>query len=50
MKKIPAPAKIIVNEYANSHQGCLIPHQHFMAMVFKIIKVLKDYKLARYGK
>lgn len=50
MKKIPAPAKIIVNEYANSHQGCLIPHQHFMAMVFKIIKSLKDYKSARSGK
>ena len=26
MKKIPAPAKITVNKYANSHQSCLIPH------------------------
>ena len=44
MKKIPAPAKIVVNEYANSHQNCLIPHQHFMAMVFKIIKSLQEYR------
>jgi hypothetical protein len=44
MKKIPAPAKIVVNEYANKHQGCLIPHQHFMAMIFKIIKSLREYK------
>jgi len=48
--KIPAPAKIIINKYANEHQGCLIPHQHFMAMVFDVIKVLRDYKLARAGK
>ena len=45
--KIIPPAKIIINKYSNSHQGCLIPHQHFMAMVFDIIKVLRDYKLAR---
>lgn len=44
MKKIPAPAKIIVNEYANKHQNCLIPHQHFMAMVFKIIGALQEYR------
>jgi DNA polymerase III delta prime subunit len=44
MKKVPAPAKIVVNEYANKHQNCLIPHQHFMAMVFKIIKTLQDYR------
>ena len=46
MKKIPAPAKIIVNEYANTHQGCLIPHQHFLSMVFKINKALQDYRKA----
>jgi len=46
-EKIPAPAKIIINKYANEHQGCLIPHQHFMAMVFDVIKVLRDYKVAR---
>ena len=50
MKKIPAPAKIIVNKYANEHQGCLIPHQHFMAMVFAIIKALQSYKKAVMGK
>lgn len=46
MKKIPASAKIIVNKYANSHQGCLIPHQHFMAMMFEIIKSLQAYRKA----
>ncbi len=50
MKTIPAPAKIIVNKFANSHQNCLIPHQHFMAMVFVIIKTLQDYRLAKLGK
>jgi replication factor C small subunit len=50
MKTIPAPAKIIVNKFANSHQNCLIPHQHFMAMVFAIIKALQDYRLAKLGK
>jgi DNA polymerase III delta prime subunit len=44
MKKIPAPAKIIVNKYSNSHQNCLIPHMHFMGMVFEIIKSLQEYK------
>jgi DNA polymerase III delta prime subunit len=48
--KIPAPAKIIINKYANEHQGCLIPHQHFMAMVFDVIKALREYKLVRAGK
>jgi len=47
MKKIPAPVKITVNKYSNSHQGCLIPHMHFMAMVFEIIKILRDYRTAR---
>ena len=50
MKQIPAPAKIVVNKYANSHQGCLIPHQHFMAMVFEIVKTLQAYKKAVMGK
>ncbi len=43
-KKIPAPAKIIINKYSNSHQGCLIPHMHFMGMVFDIIKSLRELK------
>lgn len=50
MKKIPAPAKIIVNKYSNSHQGCLIPHMHFMAMVFDVIKALQTYRKAVLGK
>jgi replication factor C small subunit len=50
MKKIPAPVKITVNKYSNSHQGCLIPHMHFMAMVFEIIKVLQDYRKVVAGK
>ena len=50
MKKIPAPVKITVNKYSNSHQGCLIPHMHFMAMIFEIIKVLQDYRKAVVGK
>jgi len=50
MKKIPAPAKILVNKYSNSHQNCLIPHQHFMAMVFEIVKALQTYRKAAMGK
>ena len=50
MKKIPAPVKITVNKYSNSHQGCLIPHMHFMAMVFEIIKSLQAYRRAATGK
>lgn len=44
MKKIPAPAKILINKYSNEHQGCLIPHMHFMGMVFNIIKSLQEYR------
>lgn len=44
MKKFPAPAKIIVNKYSNSHKDCLVPQMHFIAMIFEIIKVLQDYK------
>lgn len=49
MKKVPAPAKIIVNKYSNTHQNCLIPHMHFMAMVFDIIKALQDYRKSMGG-
>jgi replication factor C small subunit len=44
MKKFPAPAKVIVNKYSNSHQSCLVPNMHFMGMVFEIIKTLQEYK------
>jgi len=50
MSKFPAPAKIIVNKYSNSHQNALIPSMHFMAMVFEIVKALQDYKKAMTGK
>jgi replication factor C small subunit len=50
MKTLPAQAKIIVNKAANSHQACLIPHMHFMAMVFDIIKSLQAYKKAMMAK
>ncbi|OQB41127.1 MAG: DNA polymerase III subunit tau [candidate division CPR1 bacterium ADurb.Bin160] len=42
-KETPVPVKTIVNEYANSHQNCLIPEMHFMAMVSKIILAMKKY-------
>jgi len=45
-KKIPVPAKIVINKFSNGHQGCLIPHQHFMGMIFQITKTLGDYKRA----
>jgi len=41
--KIPIPVKIIINEYANKHADSFIPAQHFIAMVFKSIKVMQDY-------
>lgn len=47
---IPAPAKIVVNKAANDHQGSLVPHMHFMAMVFDIIKTLQSYRKAVMGK
>lgn len=50
MKTIPASAKIVINKYSNSHQGCLIPHMHFMSMVFEIIKSLQQYKRSVLGK
>jgi replication factor C small subunit len=47
MDKIPAPAKIMVNKYSLNHQACLSPQMHFMAMVFDIIKILRDFIVAR---
>jgi replication factor C small subunit len=47
---IPAPAKIVINKYSNGHQNCLVPHMHFMAMVFDIIKALQGYRKALMGK
>lgn len=50
LDKVPAPAKIVINQYSNSHQNCLIPHMHFMAMIFNIIKSLQEYRRAVTGK
>jgi DNA polymerase III delta prime subunit len=44
MEKVPANAKIIINQYANNHQNCLVPSMHFSAMVFNIIKSLSEYR------
>jgi len=44
MDKIPVSAKIIVNKYSVDHQNCLVPHMHFLAMIFDIIKSLQEYK------
>ena len=41
---IPTTAKIIINKYGNSHNDCLLPPMHFMAMVFEVIQGLQKYK------
>jgi replication factor C small subunit len=48
--KVPTTAKIIINKYSNSHNDCLIPHMHFLAMVFDVIQVLQKYKQLKSGK
>ncbi len=50
MQKFPAPAKIIVNKYSNSHNSSLVPAMHFMAMVFEITRSLQEYKKAMVNK
>jgi len=40
----PIPAKLVVNKYTNSHQDCLVPSMHVLAMVYEIIEVLQKYK------
>jgi DNA polymerase III delta prime subunit len=50
MKGVPAPAKVIINKAANDHQGCLLPHMHFMSMVYDVIKCLMEYIKSRSGK
>jgi len=46
---IPAPAKIIINRYSNGHQNALVPHMHFMAMIFDIINSLQAFRKAAMG-
>lgn len=43
-QSIPAPAKIVINKYANSHKGCLLDSMHFSAMIFEMVKILQQYK------
>jgi len=42
-KDVPVPAKIAVNKYSNSYQGCLIPSMHFMAMILESVDSLTKY-------
>lgn len=42
--KIPAHAKIIVNKYTNNHNQSVVPSMHFTAMVFEMIKALKQLR------
>lgn len=42
--KVPSLAKIIINKYSNGHADCLLPHMHFLGMVFEMIQGLQKYK------
>lgn len=42
-KDVPVPAKIAVNKYSNSYQGCLIPTMHFMSMIFEAVDLMNKY-------
>lgn len=42
--KVPTVAKIVINKYSNTHNDCLIPNMHFLAMVFEAIQALQKYK------
>ena len=43
-ENIPMWAKIMVNKYSSSHQGCMIPAMNLMAMVFDIIRCGKELR------
>lgn len=42
--QIPVPAKIVINEFSNSHNNYSVPKMHIMSMIFKIIKSLNGAK------
>ncbi len=42
-KNVSSPVKIVINKYANSHNYCLVPSMHFMAMIRESIEVLRKY-------
>lgn len=39
----PVPVKILINKYTIAHSSCLIPQMHFMALVYEIVRVCKEY-------
>jgi len=42
-KDVPVPAKLAVNKYSNTYQGCLIPTMHFMSMIFEAVDLMNKY-------
>jgi DNA polymerase III delta prime subunit len=46
-ENIPIWAKIIINQYGNTHLTAMIPSMHIMAMVYAIIKTGKQLKEVR---
>jgi len=42
-KKMPVPAKIVINKYSNVHQDALVSGMHFMSCVFEVIQTLNSY-------
>jgi len=42
-KKVPIDAKIVINEFANKHQGCIEPSMNFASMIYKVIFTCKAY-------
>lgn len=49
-KDVNVAAKIVINRYANTHQACLVPSMHWMAMVLDVIKALTQYRNVTKGK
>lgn len=41
-ENIPFLFKIIINKYANEHSNALLPKMHFMAMIYEILKLVKQ--------
>lgn len=42
-KDVPVPAKLAINKYSNSYQGCLIPSMHFLSMIFEAVDLMTKY-------
>lgn len=40
--KIPPYAKVVINQYANGHQSCLIPAMHWCSMLYEIARKGKE--------